>query len=133
MKPQRPALLPVPKLVMSIVMVVTASAAAYAAEPVKPAAAKPPAATVAKAPPAESTAPKADENPETGKADSGNAGAPKDDKTSAATAAAGEEEGETAPKGPATAADKGKAPSPQRFVPSEQVRADFDVSFPIDI
>lgn len=42
----------------------------------------------------------------------------------------------TAPKaastGPgATAADRG--PSPQRFVPSEQVRADFDVSFPIDI
>jgi hypothetical protein len=30
----------------------------------------------------------------------------------------------------ASAADKG---SPQRFVPSEQVRADFDVSFPIDI
>ena len=29
-----------------------------------------------------------------------------------------------------TAADKS---SPQRFVPSEQVRADFDVSFPIDI
>jgi hypothetical protein len=27
----------------------------------------------------------------------------------------------------------GKAPSPQRFVPTEQVRADFDVSFPIDI
>ena len=27
----------------------------------------------------------------------------------------------------------GKGPSPQRFVPSEQVRADFDVSFPIDI
>src|SRR6185436_9866929 len=26
-----------------------------------------------------------------------------------------------------------KGPSPQRFVPSEQVRADFDVSFPIDI
>jgi hypothetical protein len=34
-------------------------------------------------------------------------------------------------KGAATAADK--AGSPQRFVPSEQVRADFDVSFPIDI
>lgn len=31
----------------------------------------------------------------------------------------------------ATAADK--APSPQRFTPSEQVRADFDVSFPVDI
>jgi hypothetical protein len=30
-----------------------------------------------------------------------------------------------------SAADKG--PSPQRFTPSEQVRADFDVSFPIDI
>jgi hypothetical protein len=30
-----------------------------------------------------------------------------------------------------SAADK--APSPQRFTPSEQVRADFDVSFPIDI
>jgi predicted lipid-binding transport protein (Tim44 family) len=26
-----------------------------------------------------------------------------------------------------------KSPSPQRFVPTEQVRADFDVSFPIDI
>ena len=29
--------------------------------------------------------------------------------------------------------NQGKGPSPQRFVPSEQVRADFDVSFPIDI
>ncbi len=27
----------------------------------------------------------------------------------------------------------GRGASPQRFVPSEQVRADFDVSFPIDI
>jgi len=26
-----------------------------------------------------------------------------------------------------------KGPSPQRFTPTEQVRADFDVSFPIDI
>lgn len=34
----------------------------------------------------------------------------------------------------ATAADtQGTKGSPQRFVPSEQVRADFDVSFPIDI
>ena len=32
----------------------------------------------------------------------------------------------------AKASDADKA-SPQRFVPSEQVRADFDVSFPIDI
>jgi len=30
-------------------------------------------------------------------------------------------------------ASASKGPSPQRFVPSEQVRADFDVSFPIDI
>ena len=31
-------------------------------------------------------------------------------------------------------ADKGKdKASPQRFIPSEQVRADFDVSFPVDI
>ena len=27
----------------------------------------------------------------------------------------------------------GRGPSPQRFTPTEQVRADFDVSFPIDI
>lgn len=32
---------------------------------------------------------------------------------------------------PASTASKG--PSPQRFTPTEQVRADFDVSFPIDI
>jgi len=32
---------------------------------------------------------------------------------------------------PPSSADKG--PSPQRFTPSEQVRADFDVSFPVDI
>ncbi|HEU4601637.1 MAG TPA: hypothetical protein VFS24_06700 [Steroidobacteraceae bacterium] len=38
--------------------------------------------------------------------------------------------GEKAPA--STPADKA-APSPQRFTPSEQVRADFDVSFPIDI
>ena len=33
----------------------------------------------------------------------------------------------------APTASAGKGPSPQRFVPTEQVRADFDVSFPIDI
>lgn len=31
-----------------------------------------------------------------------------------------------------SAADSGR-PSPQRFVPSEEVRPDFDVSFPVDI
>ena len=36
---------------------------------------------------------------------------------------------------PRTEADKSaaRAASPQRFVPSEEVRPDFDVSFPIDI
>lgn len=48
----------------------------------------------------------------------------------------GEEQGQPPEKAEAdktqraSAADKG---SPKRFVPSEQVRADFDVSFPIDI
>ena len=32
-----------------------------------------------------------------------------------------------------SAGSAGRGPSPQRFVPTEQVRADFDVSFPIDI
>ncbi len=40
------------------------------------------------------------------------------------------ESNEEAQAPPAAAAAKA---SPQRFVPSEQVRADFDVSFPIDI
>jgi len=44
----------------------------------------------------------------------------------------GAKDGEAATAKPkASAADKGA--SPQRFVPTEQVRADFDVSFPIDI
>jgi hypothetical protein len=33
----------------------------------------------------------------------------------------------------APTASAGRGSSPQRFVPTEQVRADFDVSFPIDI
>jgi hypothetical protein len=41
------------------------------------------------------------------------------------------EDEDPAPKRAGSAADK--AGSPQRFNPSEQVRADFDVSFPIDI
>jgi hypothetical protein len=44
----------------------------------------------------------------------------------------------TEDKSPATTAADAKPKaeqkaSPQRFIPSEQVRADFDVSFPIDI
>jgi len=38
------------------------------------------------------------------------------------------------PAGPADgAAPAPKGPSPSRFEPTEKVRADFDVSFPIDI
>jgi hypothetical protein len=36
-------------------------------------------------------------------------------------------------KPPDGAAPKPKGPSPARFEPTEKVRADFDVSFPIDI
>ena len=43
--------------------------------------------------------------------------------------AAAQEQKAPAPKPKAP----GKGGSPERFVPSEQVRADFDVSFPIDI
>jgi hypothetical protein len=56
--------------------------------------------------------------------------ADKDKKPAADAAKAGDEK---------TAADKassekgGEKASPQRFIPSEQVRADFDVSFPVDI
>ena len=49
--------------------------------------------------------------------------APKDAPKSAA-----EDDAQAPPSGSA-----GKGPSPHRFVPTEQVRADFDVSFPIDI
>lgn len=37
------------------------------------------------------------------------------------------------PPPPPPANSGARSASPQRFVPSEQVRADFDVSFPIDI
>ena len=40
-------------------------------------------------------------------------------------------ESQTAP--PSAATDRKPATSPGRFEPSEKVRADFDVSFPVDI
>jgi hypothetical protein len=92
-----------------------ATSTLWAAEPApaKPAAA--PAATPAAAPAAESATPKSDEDPKANEAGEG-------------------EEKQAAGKSKPTAADKaGDKASPQRFVPSEQVRADFDVSFPIDI
>ncbi|MFO7303989.1 MAG: hypothetical protein C0P74_000605 [Gammaproteobacteria bacterium] len=53
---------------------------------------------------------------------------PRSDGSSAAPSGRAAESGSTA-KGETGAA----VGTPQRFVPSEQVRADFDVSFPIDI
>jgi hypothetical protein len=82
------------------------SMSAFAAEPT-PAKPAPPATEPAKE---QAEQPKSDDKP-----------AAKPEVTESADAAATE-------KSPADA----KA-SPQRFIPSEQVRADFDVSFPIDI
>jgi hypothetical protein len=86
-------------------------AAAPATTPAAPATT--PAPAPAKPAAAESATPKSDEDPKV-----------KEGEEAADKAAAGK------PKSAATAADKS---SPQRFVPSEQVRADFDVSFPVDI
>jgi soluble lytic murein transglycosylase len=47
--------------------------------------------------------------------------------------AKGDPDAEQHAKDDTQAPPTGKGPSPQRFVPTEQVRADFDVSFPIDI
>jgi hypothetical protein len=85
----------------------------WAAEPAPAKPAAPPAAAPAKPAAAESATPKSDEDSKAKEQDKA-----ADDKT------AGK------PKPAASAADKS---SPQRFVPSEQVRADFDVSFPVDI
>jgi hypothetical protein len=88
----------------------------YAAEAPAPT----PAETVPKAEPAtpakpdDASAAKADEKP----------AAKADEESEQASAS----ENEPAAKSPAD-----QKASPQRFIPSEQVRADFDVSFPIDI
>ena len=88
-----------------------ATGTAWSAEPTPAKPAAPAAAQPAAKPATESAAAKDDEDPKDKDAD-------KDGQ--AATA-----------KPKASTADKGA--SPQRFVPTEQVRADFDVSFPIDI
>lgn len=64
-----------------------------------------------------------------GAAESGEAADANEEPTPAPAASTQEGE-DQAPPAPSAADGK---PSPQRFVPSEQVRADFDVSFPIDI
>jgi hypothetical protein len=45
----------------------------------------------------------------------------------------GESSAQPAATAPDGAAPAPKGPSPSRFEPTEKVRADFDVSFPIDI
>ena len=73
----------------------------------------------------------AQNNPDADKPDADKkADADKDAKKPAADAAAksGGEKSATDKSG-----DKAGKASPQRFIPSEQVRADFDVSFPVDI
>jgi hypothetical protein len=103
---------------LTILTACCATGTLWAAEPTP---AKP--ATPAASKPAnESAAPKPDEQTQ----------AQQGTKTVADESAAEEQQPAAKPsssgKGPA-----GKGGSPERFVPSEQVRADFDVSFPIDI
>jgi len=62
----------------------------------------------------------------------GESAVPKTDEQTQVQQGTNTEEDEAAKAPPAKAKSSGKA-SPERFVPSEQVRADFDVSFPIDI
>ena len=72
----------------------------------------------------------AQNNPDADKPDADKkADANKDATKPAADADAKDDEKSAADK----SGDKAGKASPQRFIPSEQVRADFDVSFPVDI
>ncbi len=53
--------------------------------------------------------------------------------TSDATASEPPAQPSQAPAAPASKPPRESAATPQRFEPSEKVRADFDVSFPVDI
>lgn len=76
---------------------------------------------------AKTDAAKADAKADAVKSDAAKAEAAKNSATTQADKAA---EKPAAEKGAATAKS---GATPQRFVPSEEVRADFDVSFPVDI
>ncbi len=82
--------------------------------------------TVAPAPAQESAAVEPQSNPATVNRQAPASAAPAEER---AAAPSDQEPDATQQESPSAA--EGKA-SPQRFVPSEQVRADFDVSFPID-
>jgi hypothetical protein len=111
-----------------------ASAAEPAAAAAETTAAKP--ATPAATPTPKADAAKAAE-PKTAEPTTTQAKTTQPKSTETATSAAapgkpGDEDTDPLPK-KANASPADKAASPQRFTPSEQVRADFDVSFPIDI
>jgi hypothetical protein len=102
----------------------TMTGVAGAAESPPAKAATPAPAKPATQPAGESAAPKADEQ------SSGTQPATTAQGTQGKESAA---EAEERPVAAAKPKGSGKSGSPERFVPSEQVRADFDVSFPIDI
>jgi len=101
-----------------ILAILSVGASAAFAEEAAPAA-KGPVATPAKEPAPSNTTPTVKAVPAAGKA------AAKDDPQTLGKPT------ETAAQAAAKSVDKNG--TPQRFIPSEQVRADFDVSFPIDI
>ncbi len=102
----------------------TITSVAWAAEPAPAKATTPAPAKPATQAAGESAAPKADEQ------SSGAQPSTTDKGTQGKESAA---EAEQPPVAAAKPKASGKGGSPERFVPSEQVRADFDVSFPIDI
>ncbi len=106
-----------------------AAGSLWAAEPTAPPtqqpATKPVPAEAGKQPDVTTAAAKPEAKPAGSTADAAKPEAAKADKSEAAQTAAKPTE-----KAAPTTDDKS---SPQRFIPSEQVRADFDVSFPIDI
>jgi hypothetical protein len=97
---------------------VTCTGSVFAAEPpaAKPAPAAPNSDELKTAKPDDESATKADDKP-----------AAKPDQQQA------DADADAAEAAPPTKSPADQKPSPQRFIPSEQVRADFDVSFPIDI
>lgn len=111
------------RLIIMLTSVAVSGSLLFAAET------PPPAAEPAEKPAVPTAAPKAEAPKSEQKAE-----APKSEPKAESTASEDPvraEDQDPAPKRAATAAEK--AASPQRFTPSEQVRADFPVSFPIDI
>ncbi|MGH8176661.1 MAG: hypothetical protein ACREV5_10410 [Steroidobacter sp.] len=109
------------RLVVMLAVLWASGSLLFAAEPAPPAGDEPPASA--------SPAP-ADEPAAASQKQAEREGAQKPD-AAAKDEPIPEEDKDPEPNRASSAADR--AGSPQRFTPSEQVRADFDVSFPIDI